>query len=198
MMEAVLEAATDLFAERGPDSVSIREIAIAAGVNHALVHRHFGSKEALLKMTLSRLAEGFAAASDPDAPGPSAETLLQPSFHIKAYARMMAWAILVGQNPRDLQNDFPTIHQAIERQSVPGNAQQARDTRIAVAISAATLLGWLLYEPFIVAAAGLDPEDQRSIVRRLDHPVAAPRRRARRLDQTDSPDRSTVPAPSGS
>jgi TetR/AcrR family transcriptional regulator, repressor for neighboring sulfatase len=171
VMEAVIAAAADLFAERGPDSVSIREIAEAAGVNHALIHRHFGSKEALLKATLSHLAEQFAAASDPGGAAPSVETLLQASFHVKAYARMVAWGILAGKDPRDLQTDFPAIHRAIERRSTPGNAKEAREARITVAVNTATLLGWLLYERFLVTAAGLDPEDQQSVVHRLNNPA---------------------------
>ena len=167
-MEAVIAAAADLFAERGPDSVSIREIALAAGVNHALVHRHFGSKEALLRATLSRLTERFAEASGPDAAGASVETLLQSAFHVRAYARMLAWVILAGRDPTELQAEFPAIRRAIEFRSVPGDAGQAREVRISVAMNTATLLGWLLYEPFLAAAARLDQEDLRAVVRRLD------------------------------
>ncbi|MCV7113486.1 helix-turn-helix transcriptional regulator, partial [Mycolicibacterium setense] len=39
---AVLEAAADLFAERGPAATSIRDIAARSKVNHGLVFRHFG------------------------------------------------------------------------------------------------------------------------------------------------------------
>jgi AcrR family transcriptional regulator len=46
--DALLASAVELFAEHGPASVSIRDIARHAGVNHGLVHRHFGSKDDLL------------------------------------------------------------------------------------------------------------------------------------------------------
>ncbi|MFN4098677.1 MAG: TetR/AcrR family transcriptional regulator [Pararhodobacter sp.] len=45
----LLDAATQLFADRGYQAVSIREIALAAGVNSALVNYHFGSKQALFE-----------------------------------------------------------------------------------------------------------------------------------------------------
>ncbi|MGY1855014.1 TetR/AcrR family transcriptional regulator [Modestobacter sp. SYSU DS0290] len=45
--EAVLAAARDAFAERGFDAASIRSIATAAGVDPALVHHYFGSKDKL-------------------------------------------------------------------------------------------------------------------------------------------------------
>src|SRR4051794_30580271 len=45
--EAVLAAARAAFAERGYDGATIRGIATAAGVDPALVHHYFGSKEKL-------------------------------------------------------------------------------------------------------------------------------------------------------
>ena len=44
---AILDAARAAFAERGYDGVSIRAVARDAGVDPALVHRFYGSKEAL-------------------------------------------------------------------------------------------------------------------------------------------------------
>jgi AcrR family transcriptional regulator len=44
---AILDAARAAFAERGYDAVSIRSVARDAGVDPALVHRFFGSKEQL-------------------------------------------------------------------------------------------------------------------------------------------------------
>ncbi len=43
----IRDAALVLFAERGIDGASIRDIATAAGVSSGLVRHHFGSKEAL-------------------------------------------------------------------------------------------------------------------------------------------------------
>ncbi|MFD6567417.1 TetR family transcriptional regulator [Micromonospora profundi] len=45
--EAILDAARTAFAERGFDVASIRAIAGAAGVDPALVHHYFGSKDQL-------------------------------------------------------------------------------------------------------------------------------------------------------
>ncbi|MDG4756957.1 TetR family transcriptional regulator [Micromonospora sp. WMMD710] len=45
--EAILDAARAAFAERGFDAASIRAIAAAAGVDPALVHHYFGSKDQL-------------------------------------------------------------------------------------------------------------------------------------------------------
>jgi AcrR family transcriptional regulator len=45
---AILDAAREVFAERGYARATIREIARRAGVTHGLVMRHFGTKEQLL------------------------------------------------------------------------------------------------------------------------------------------------------
>ncbi|WP_255285866.1 TetR family transcriptional regulator, partial [Streptomyces niveus] len=43
--ERILEAARTEFAERGYDKTSVRGIAKVAGVDPALVHHYFGTKE---------------------------------------------------------------------------------------------------------------------------------------------------------
>ena len=50
--QAILAAARTTFAERGFDAASIRVIATAAGVDPALVHHYFGSKEELFRATV--------------------------------------------------------------------------------------------------------------------------------------------------
>jgi AcrR family transcriptional regulator len=45
--EAILDAAREAFAERGFDRASIRSIATSAGVDPALVHHYFGTKDQL-------------------------------------------------------------------------------------------------------------------------------------------------------
>ncbi|ONI76994.1 TetR family transcriptional regulator [Actinosynnema sp. ALI-1.44] len=52
--EALLDAARDLFAERGYDRTTVRDIARRAGVNQALLFRYFGSKEALFAAVVAR------------------------------------------------------------------------------------------------------------------------------------------------
>lgn len=64
--ERILGAAEALFAQRGFDGASLRQLTSAAGVNLAAVHYHFGSKEKLVEevfrrrldtLNASRLAE---------------------------------------------------------------------------------------------------------------------------------------------
>ncbi|MFG3579308.1 TetR/AcrR family transcriptional regulator [Micromonospora chersina] len=51
--EAILTAAREAFADRGFDAASIRAIATAAGVDPALVHHYFGTKEELFRATVA-------------------------------------------------------------------------------------------------------------------------------------------------
>jgi len=51
--EALLGAARELFATRGFERTTVRDIAAAAGVNQALLFRYFGSKEELLGAVLA-------------------------------------------------------------------------------------------------------------------------------------------------
>jgi AcrR family transcriptional regulator len=53
--ERILETAERLFAERGFDGTSIRDVTAEAGVNLAAVHYHYRSKEALLAAVLARI-----------------------------------------------------------------------------------------------------------------------------------------------
>jgi AcrR family transcriptional regulator len=57
--------ARGLFAERGIDAVSTREIAAAAGVAHGLVRHHFGSKVGLWDAVIAAADAEFAATLAP-------------------------------------------------------------------------------------------------------------------------------------
>ncbi|WP_433616521.1 TetR family transcriptional regulator [Dactylosporangium sp. CA-139114] len=51
--EAILTAARTAFAEKGYDQTSIRAIAAAAGVDPALIHHYFGTKDQLFLATMN-------------------------------------------------------------------------------------------------------------------------------------------------
>lgn len=70
--EALLAAATELFAEHGFDGVSVSAIALKAGVNKAMISYHFGGKRdlytAILAATFGEIVaevEGIAASTAP-------------------------------------------------------------------------------------------------------------------------------------
>jgi len=57
----IRDEALRLFGDRGPDGVTIRDIAAAAGVSPALVIRHYGAKDGLREAVDEYVAEVFEA-----------------------------------------------------------------------------------------------------------------------------------------
>ncbi len=60
----IRNSALRLFAEHGPDAVTVRQIATAAGVSPALVVHHFGSKDGLRVACDAYAAKAFDAVLD--------------------------------------------------------------------------------------------------------------------------------------
>src|SRR6266576_7167466 len=59
--EAIVEAVQDVFAEKGFDGTTTRELAEAAGVSEALLYRHFPSKESLYTAMCQSCVSGKSA-----------------------------------------------------------------------------------------------------------------------------------------
>ena len=100
---AILEAATDLFAERGPAATSIRDIAARSKVNHGLVFRHFGTKDQLVGAVLDHLGTTLTDLLDSGAPADVVERALDRQM------RVMARTLLDGYPAAQLQKRFPNI-----------------------------------------------------------------------------------------
>ena len=109
VVAAVLEAASELFAEKGPTATSIREVAARAGVNHGLLHRHFGSKSQLLAATLQYLADSGAALHESGAPAAQLEAAQE------LQARVMVRSVLDGFPIEELQKRFPGMERFLEQ-----------------------------------------------------------------------------------
>lgn len=161
VQEALIAAATRLFAQFGPSAVSVREIAAAAQVNHGLVHRHFGSKEALLGAVLERLARELATEmrARPSRLHRPGRQVFQATRTQGTFWRIMAHALLEERRPGELQRDYPVMTalvRAVRMDQVKGRFDPKLDGRALVAVTAAMALGWFLFEPFLVASTGLD------------------------------------------
>ena len=64
--DALLVAARRVFAERGFDRTTVRDIATLAGVNQALLFRYFGSKEKLFQAVMNHAGREQLAATHPE------------------------------------------------------------------------------------------------------------------------------------
>lgn len=101
--EALLEAASRLVRERGPDGVGVAEVSAAAGLTHGGFYRQFASKDALVAEAVERsFAETTRAAAAACAEGGLerfAESYLSPA-HVADRAGGCVIAALGGDMPR--------------------------------------------------------------------------------------------------
>ena len=74
---SILEAALELFAERGFEAASVRDISARAGVTHAVIRLHFGTKEKLWRSALAFLFERFSAEMNAEDSGRERRTVRQ-------------------------------------------------------------------------------------------------------------------------
>jgi AcrR family transcriptional regulator len=153
---SLVEAASVLFAARGPSRVSVRQIADAAGVNHGLVHHYFGSKDGLLRSVLDELSERVATEiGEWDGEG----EFLAVGGAVEQHGRIVAHLLLDAQDPAAVQTTFPALRTLVAHLRSRGVApEQARERAAQVS---AFVLGWQLFEPFLCAAAGLDVDADR-------------------------------------
>jgi AcrR family transcriptional regulator len=172
VMSAVQDAAVALLAEQGPREVTVRKVAARAGVNHALIHRHFGTKDALIRAVVSeqsrRLGEQAAALPNPDA-----AALLALLREHRAYWRVLARLAL--DDPALLGGEeLPAA--AATLAMITGGADADDDVRAGAAVAAATALGWLVFGPHL--AAVLKVADRKAFDARVGEAVrrAVPRR----------------------
>jgi len=168
---ALIDAAAELFALHGPASVSVREIAARAQVNHGLVHRHFGSKEALLSTVLAKLARELAEDMQK---GPSrrrpAWRALRATRKQGTYWRILAHTLLEGRKVSGVQTDFPVfgaLVRATRNGQAAGRFDVDLDARALTVTVAALALGLLMFEPYLLAATGLAEAGEKRRAREL-------------------------------
>lgn len=156
--EALIQAASVLFAQRGPAAVSVREIAQHAQVNHGLVHRHFGSKSALLREVLNHLAADIAtevgATGAGEALGGLVGSVMGAASNQGAWLRILAWAILDGMDLGDLQDRFPMAERMVAAARLDPQGPLDPEARVTLIMSVG--LGMMLFAPFLQRATAQD------------------------------------------
>jgi len=161
--KAVLAAAAELFAERSPTRVTIREIAAKARVNHSLVHRHFGTKADLLRAVIQQGTRDYSnrieQVSDP-AEAFRAGFLFGGEEDPAASA--LARAVLDGSLRGNAEQAFPGMarHIALLDGAIAATDAKPRHSAKVIAASAFALMGgWFILEDWLVPAAGLSDRD---------------------------------------
>jgi TetR/AcrR family transcriptional regulator, repressor for neighboring sulfatase len=169
VVAAVVEAATTLFAARGPAAVSLREVAQAADVNLGLIHRHIGSKTDLLAAVL-RARPGMAAVDALRTPEEITLFLLGAGPVPPAYTLILLRAALDGYSLPDLGVDFPLMARtAATLQPRLGPL----DADLRTALATAMLLGWHALGGTLIDLVGHGDLSADAVLKSLEPAVVA-------------------------
>lgn len=155
---AVERAARKLFAERGYAGVSVRDIAAEAGVNHGLIHRHFGAKEGVLRAVLQGMfADVGALALGKSVPGDPAflEQLYALVVQRKTDWQILMRAVLDGFDFNSAGFNFPLTN-AVLAHVASRRGSLDREARLRAGAIVAGGLGWLLLEGYLAPVLRLD------------------------------------------
>jgi AcrR family transcriptional regulator len=153
---AIVRAARRGFAAQGPN-VSLRDIAADANVNLGLMHRHFGSKEAVIRAAFDDAARNGRALVDDadDLPEALRRTIDMVSKGEDGYVRMLAWMLLSQMAPHDLQTEFPTLERLVEL--------GGPDARPTILVTMLVLYGWQVFADQLLVALGYDPSEKDAV-----------------------------------
>ena len=166
-VDALVEAARDLFVERGPDAVSLRDVARRAGVNHGLIHHYIGSREDLLRLVFGRATEQARRELDGAAdPVDAIRRLRARGGRRDDYSRLLAWSLLERRDPADFHGRSSALDAVLAT-----DPEGSRDLRVAVAAAMVQTLGWKLFGSYAVTAAGLAEADAEIVRTRLEQLV---------------------------
>jgi TetR/AcrR family transcriptional regulator, regulator of cefoperazone and chloramphenicol sensitivity len=175
----IRDEALRLFAERGAEAVTVRQIAAAAGVSPGLVVHHFGSKEGLREVVDQHVVElfdamlgemtrpGAADIYDPAATGSLAEMMLRhlpPDSPLPTYLRRL---LLDGGDAgtRLFRRLFDVGQATLGALAEAGMAAPGRDPQVRAAFLMANDLAVLLLRDHLTEVLGVDPLSEEGVAR---------------------------------
>jgi AcrR family transcriptional regulator len=153
----IRDAALRLFAERGTDGATIRDIAKAAGVSAGLVRHHFGSKEALRAACDSYALERLMRIKEQAVlEGQGADPGFLPAVHptVLALYRYLARALLDGSPAA--ASMFDDMVELAEQWLTRYHPGQSADPRAYAAVLVAMQIGMLGMHDHLSRALGAD------------------------------------------
>jgi TetR/AcrR family transcriptional regulator, repressor for neighboring sulfatase len=155
-MTAVRKAAVELLSDRSPRDVTVRDIADRAGVNHALVHRHFGTKDDLLRGVIRDESATIGAAAAQLSTDGMRGVLSLLEQHA-TYWRLLARTVL---DAPELLAGQPMPAASMFLGAMGRGAQPSDDTRAAAAAAASLVLGWVVFGPHLSAQLGITDDER--------------------------------------
>ena len=172
---AVLDAAARLFAERGVDGVSLRDIAAQADVHLALIGRYIGNREAVVLAVFDHLSERLAEAV---VDNPLSGQGFTPDTVMGQWVRVTAALASTGR----LQAGGGTFNpvRAMAKTLQDGYGLDELSARVRAAQIVAAALGWRIFEDYLIDAGDLSCVPLQELREDLAHS-------ARRLGATSWP-----------
>ena len=163
--QAILAAARELFAAHGVDGVSVRQIAAAAGVNHALVHRYFGAKSDMVAAILASETEAMSSLSRPDADEAESLVALRAALEYVLTERrttllLMLRAEIDGLAPELLLDGAAARPLGLLESWLAGHgsADPGADPQALALVLGAAVFGLAALQPMLTVGAGLEDE----------------------------------------
>ncbi|WP_406175843.1 TetR/AcrR family transcriptional regulator [Streptomyces sp. NBC_00996] len=176
----IRDEALRLFAEQGPEKVTVRQIAAAAGVSAGLVVHHFGSKDGLRgevdqyvlavfeAMVDEVTNEGGAELLDPGTgPGSLSEAFarhLPPDSPLPGYLRRLLLSD-TDAGRQLFRRLFDLSHAALDGLTAAGLAVPGRDPAVRAAFLLANDLAVFLLRDHLAEVLGTDPLSADGIAR---------------------------------
>ena len=184
---AIVAAATDLVARKGPDGFGLAELGARAGVSFGLIHRYFGGKAGLLKETLrqpfakqlARVLELYASGDAARSPAPVVSMLFAAHGRNPDYVRLIAWGILTELLTEDV---FATHRPMVERllaryrRDLQDEGADAVDARAVAALLLCATLGFQLFRPMLESLLAPDARFDAAYQRHLEMALESFRR----------------------
>ena len=179
--ERILEAADELFSERGFDAVSANEVARRAGVNKALIFYYFGSKEGLFERVIGPYYEAHREALEQafDGSGEVSERMhrtidayLDFIDRHRRYARLVQGQIAASTGERlapvrrSLEPLFAWTQEALAEVAPAEGHRAAR--HLYVTFSGA-VINYFTYAPVLEKVWGGDPLSVEAVAERRAH-----------------------------
>jgi AcrR family transcriptional regulator len=173
--DAVCEAALELFAEKGIEATTTREIAERAGAAEGTLYRHFSGKEALARSLYQRCADQLrehlvAASGTATAPAARLEALVRGIFAFFAERPTSCTYLLTTQRPdpgesTDEASPPPLVPFA---EVLRDGIEQGRFRDVPVSLTAGWILAMVQRTVRFLKAGTLGMDEQAAIDRTVD------------------------------
>ncbi len=163
--DTILDAAEDLFATRGYNAATIKEIGHRAGVNPALLYYYFADKAALYQAVLARIGEGLrdrvvARLEQAQSVDEIIAAIVAAQTELLVRHPKAAALIIREMLDSDAAHALPIFHEfagklfrpvtdAIERGKAAGTIRADLDARFATVSTVAQLVYFTLARPMI-------------------------------------------------